>query len=110
MPLVFNRSKINLNITIRPIQSGLSLRVFDVIGCGGFLMTNYQSELEEYYTPGKEVETYSSVEELIDKCGYYLSHDDERKEIARKGYERTKAQHTYEIRFAQMIKTIYQTL
>ena len=45
MPLIFNNSKINLNITAKSIRSGLSLRIFDVLGCGGFLITNYQAEL-----------------------------------------------------------------
>ena len=49
MPLVFRLSKINLNMTIKPIQTGLPLRIFDIMGCGGFLMTNYQQELSEYF-------------------------------------------------------------
>ena len=37
MPLVFANSKINLNITSRSIRTGLPLRIFDVLACGGFL-------------------------------------------------------------------------
>lgn len=36
MPLVFHYSKINLNITSKSIHAGLPLRIFDVLGCGGF--------------------------------------------------------------------------
>ena len=95
MPLVFCESKINLNITMRPIATGLSLRVYDICGCGGFLLTNWQAELPELYEPGVEVEYFTSQEELIDKAGYYLEHDEERRAIAMRGYERTKAEHTY---------------
>lgn len=110
MPIIFNKSKINLNMTIKPIQTGLSLRVFDVIGSGGFLLTNYQEELPEMYELGSEVETFASKEELLDKASYYLSHETERIKIAEKGLERTRKCHTYNIRIAQMIKIIFQSL
>ncbi len=103
MPKIFNLSKINLNITMRPIQTGLPLRIFDVCGSGGFLMTNYQSEIPEIYEPGVDIETYSSLDELHEKCAYYLAHEEERQKIAKNGYEKTKAKHTVEIRMHDMI-------
>lgn len=110
MPLIFHQSRINLNMTIRPIQTGLSLRVFDILGCGGFLLTNYQQELGELYEIGKDVEVFSSQEELADKAAYYLTHDTERRKIAECGYEKTRALHTYETRIGRMIRILYQTL
>lgn len=110
MPLIFNNSKINLNMTIKPIQTGLSLRVFDVIGCGGFLLTNYQEELPEMYELGVEVETFTSKEELLDKAEFYLNNEEARKKIALAGLERTKNCHTYDIRVSQMIKIISNSL
>ncbi len=95
MPKVFNLSKINLNMTMRPIETGLPLRCFDILGCGGFLMTNYQEEINDMFVIGQDLEAYSSLEELIDKCAYYLSHEDERAAIARNGYEKVKASHTH---------------
>lgn len=67
-------------------------------------------ELPEIYEPGAEVEYFTSQEELIDKAGYYLEHDDERKAIALRGYERTKAEHTYDARVAEMIQAVNSTL
>ena len=110
MPLVFHESRINLNITMRPIATGLSLRLFDVCGCGGFLLTNWQEELPELYEPGLEAEYFGSKEELLDKAGYYLEHDEERAEIAGRGYERTKAEHTYDRRIAEMIRIVNGTI
>lgn len=106
MPIIFNQSKINLNITIKPIQTGLSQRVFDVMGSSGFLITNYQEELPEMYEPGVEVETFSSKEELVDKVGFYLNHDKERCAIAQNGFKRTLRDHSYEVRVRQMLKII----
>ena len=108
MPIVFNNAKINLNITLRAIATGLPLRIFDICAAKGFLMTNYQEELQEYFEIGKEVEYYGSLEELVDKCRYYLSNDDQRSEIAQKGLERIQKQHTWKHRVAQIITTIWE--
>lgn len=107
MPKIFHCSKINLNITMRPIQTGLSLRVWDILGCGGFLLTNYQAELPEYFEVGKELDCYESMEDLKAKVAYYLTHDDVRNEIAKNGYEKVKQFHTYEVRVATMLKTLF---
>lgn len=106
MPKIFNLSKINLNITMRPIQTGLSLRVFDVCGAGGFLITNYQAELASIYEIGKEVECYESLPDLKEKIRYYLEHEGPRKEIAYNGYVRTKEFHTVKNRIKTMFEYI----
>lgn len=108
MPKVFHLSKINLNMTIKPIQEGLPLRIFDILGCGGFCMTNYQAELPEYFQIGVDLEAYSSMEELVDKCAYYLEHEDERKRIALNGYRKVCESHTYFHRMKDMITLISQ--
>lgn len=103
MPKVFAQSKINLNMTIKPICSGLPLRIFDILGCGGFLMTNFQSELTDYFTIGEDLEAYASPEELVEKCDYYLAHDAVREQIARNGQEKVRALHTYPQRMKEML-------
>ncbi len=108
MPLIFNRSKINLNITARTIHTGLSQRVFDVLACGGFLITNYQAELEEFFTIGKELETYSSKEELREKISFYLEHDDARSQIALNGYDAICSRHSMDIRFNEILKLAFE--
>lgn len=108
MPKVFQASKINLNMTMRPIETGLSLRIWDVLGCGGFLLTNYQAELPSYFEIGKDLEAYESLSELQEKVQYYLTHEEERMEIAIHGYEKTARLHSYENRLAEMIQIILQ--
>lgn len=101
--VVFYLSKINLNITSKPIMSGLSLRVWDIMGSGGFLISNYQEEIEDYFVIGEDLEVFSSEEELVDKVGYYLEHDDIREKIAKSGYEKVRKYHSYDERIKQMI-------
>lgn len=102
MPKIFHLSKINLNITSKTIQTGLPQRFWDVLGAGGFLVTNFQTELLEYFDLGVDLETYSSFEECEDKIRYYLKHDTEREKIAKNGYNKVCNYYTYEHRIRQM--------
>ena len=85
MPLVFAGSRINLNLSLRSIHSGIPLRVLDIMACGGFALTNRQPEITEYFEDGREVATFESMEECLDKVSYYLEHDEERQMIAAAG-------------------------
>lgn len=107
MPIIFHQSKINLNLTAKSIRSGLSLRIFDVLGCEGFLITNYQAELPEHFNIGEDLEAYTSLDDLMGKCEYYLLHDKERQEIAHNGFEKVKKYHTYDIRLTQMLEIAF---
>lgn len=104
MPIVFNKSTINLNPTSKPIRSGIPLRIFDLLACEGFVLCNYQSDLLNEFLPGEELDIYSSIEELEEKIRYYLSHMDVCREIAHNGYEKVSKYHTYSLRLEQMFR------
>lgn len=107
MPRVFHRSKINLNITLRCITSGVSLRVMDVLAAGGFLLTSYTPEIEEYFVDGVDLAIARTPEEMIDKTAYYLEHDEERKEIALHGQRTVFEKFSYTKLLPQILKTNY---
>ena len=106
MPKVFHQSKINLNFTIRNIRSGIPLRVWDVLGAGGFLLTNFQAEIPQYFENGKDLVYFESIADMSRKADYYLIHEDERMQIAQNGYEKVKKYHSYESRLKQIITDI----
>lgn len=105
-PYVFRQAKINLNITLRSILSGIPLRAFDIMGAGGFLLTNYQSDFLDYFTPGEDFVFFENQADLLDKVAYYLEHEEERARIARNGYQRIAAGHTYVHRAEEIIQSI----
>lgn len=104
MPKIFQCSRINLNMTNRPIRSGLPQRIFDIMGAGGFLLTNYQPELPEYFEIGKEVAVYESQQDLLEKIAYYLEHEEERQEIAANGRRAIEQRHQYAQRLQMMFE------
>lgn len=106
MPLVFKKSRINLNISLRSILSGIPLRAFDIMGCGGFLLSNYQEDFLENFTPGEDFVCYESEQDLLQKIDYYLAHEDERQAIAKNGHDKVAAAHTYRDRVRQMLSCL----
>lgn len=104
MPAVFKNSKINLNITLRSITSGMPLRAFDIMGAGGFLLTNYQQDFLDYFVPDEDYVYFTDEQDMLNKIEYYLAHEKERNSIARNGYEKVKAAHTYYHRAKEMVK------
>lgn len=104
MPYVFKCSKINLNISLRSIQTGIPLRCMDILGAGGFLLTNYQSDLFEHFVPDEDFVYYESDKDLMAKCEYYLTHDEERQRIAQNGHAKAAQNHTYEKTIKQMLE------
>ncbi len=106
MPKIFYLSKINLNITLRSIETGVPLRVFDIMSVGGFVMSNYQEELEELFVPDKEIVLFKDIPELLDKVNYYLSHEEERIRIAMNGYKKVREQYDIQHAVSKILKIV----
>jgi spore maturation protein CgeB len=102
---IYHLSKINLNITLPSIESGLPQRIFDIMSCGGFVLTNYQPEIEDLFEIGKEIEVFHDQAELLRKTEYYLTHEQERLQVAVCGYQKVYQYHTYTQRIDTMLTT-----
>ncbi|MCR5339285.1 MAG: glycosyltransferase, partial [Lachnospiraceae bacterium] len=101
---VFHLSRINLNFTMPSIESGIPLRVFDIMSVGGFCLTNYQAELDDLFEVGKDLDVFHDTDELIEKCLYYLMHEDQRLRIAINGYRTVSEKHTFQHRLQAMLR------
>ncbi|TCL54022.1 spore maturation protein CgeB [Kineothrix alysoides] len=104
--LVYKCAKINLNVTLRSIVTGIPLRIMEIMGSGGFVLSNYQEDVLEHFVPGEDIVLYSDYEDLMRKADYYLTHEEERKQIARNGYEKVKKYHTYQKRIEEILQII----
>lgn len=107
MPFIFYQSKINLNITSKTIESGIPLRVFDILRCRGFCITNYQPEIAEFFEDGKDLVMYSGMDDLLEKVEYYLTHENERKEIAENGYRKVMKEHALNDRMQEILNLVF---
>lgn len=105
MPRIFRCSRINLNITSKSIHTGLPLRIFDILGAGGFLLTNYQEELPDYFEIGTDLDIYEDLTDLQHKIAYYLQHPELRQEIAQNGQKKVRQNFTYTTALSHMLAT-----
>lgn len=106
MNKIFYLSKINLNITLPSIETGLPQRIFDIMGSGGFVLTNYQPEAEDLFIIGQEIEVFHDLPELLEKASYYLTHEKERLTIAMNGYMKVRDHYSYIRRMTQILQTV----
>lgn len=108
MNKIFYLSKINLNITLPSIESGIPQRIFDIMGSGGFVLTNYQPEIERFFKVGEEIEVFHDLQELLDKTAFYLDHENERLSVAINGYKKVRESHTYIHRMTKLLQTVQE--
>ncbi|MBE5963205.1 MAG: hypothetical protein E7256_17795 [Lachnospiraceae bacterium] len=106
MPLAFKGAKVNLNMTLRSIKNGIPLRAMDIMGSGGFLLSNYQADFLKHFEIGKEMVCYGSVEEMMEMAEFYVRNDEARAQIAQNGYKKVSEQYTYSAVLKNMLAHI----
>ena len=110
---IFNAAAVNINLHSSSYHNGVNPngdfvnpRTFEIAACGGFQAVDPRSELGELFEVGREIITFSDVDELRRKKNYYLEHPEERNEIAQAGRRRALAEHTYRHRMQEMLETV----
>ncbi len=106
MPKVFASSKINLNPSLRIIQTGIPLRAFDIMASGGFLLSNYQEELLEYYNNEEDMVIYEGIEDALEKVRFYLEHEELRCKITESGRRKTLKEHSMQECMDKILKAV----
>lgn len=63
-------------------------RTVEIPACGSFMLAERTSEHLAMFEEDKEAAYFSSNEELLEKCRYYIQHEEARRQIAQAGYKR----------------------
>jgi len=107
---IYNQSKISLNISFASSgdKTQIKGRDFEAVGCGSLLLTRDTKEITSYFVPGEEIVTYTDSNDALKKIEYYLKNEDERKKIAKKGFERLMREHTMEKRVTDIFNAAYK--
>lgn len=95
----FAASKISLNFTknaSNKYSRQLKARAFEIVMAGGFLLTEHDDELADYFTVGTEIDTFHSVEECISKINLYLNNSELRTRMQQKATQKAKAKYSLE--------------
>ncbi|MBW1895109.1 MAG: glycosyltransferase [Deltaproteobacteria bacterium] len=101
---IYSASSINVDINRLYQMDIIPMRIFDIMACGGFVLAEHSTELNNIFEIGKEVETYSTFDELASKAAYYLNHESEALEIAERGRDEVRKNHRISTRVEHMLK------
>jgi spore maturation protein CgeB len=112
LPKILRSSRVSLNFS-GPGNAKLALRAqdrrqikartFEVPSAGGFLLTEAAPGLDRYFTIDREIVTFGTKQDLIEKTRYFLKHPEIRDQIAMAGHQRAAAEHTYLNRFSLIL-------
>ncbi len=92
MAALFSRAKIVLNIHAEE-ELDTETRVYEVLGCGSFLLSEPLSQENPFKNGKHYVET--GIKDFSKSISYYLEHDAEREKIAGCGNKEAWAKHSY---------------
>ena len=116
----YNGAKINLNIHRAAIDerfkagnvSGIvpkseSGRTFEIAGCGAFqLIDQERPNFRLHFEEGKEIASFSDLDDFKKKVSYYLDHENERVSMANMAQKRAYLEHTYKNRLERILGSI----
>jgi spore maturation protein CgeB len=115
IPKIIRESVISLNFSdsggiaqgiMSKNASQIKARVFEVTGAGGFLLTQNADNIDQCFIPGKEIIVFDEIGGAAEKIKFFLSNPDERDRIAWAGFQRTNLEHTYDMRFKELLDTV----
>lgn len=101
VPHLFAQSKIVLGVSAIghcPDFVGLKLRDFDAPMSGSCYLTQHNDDLHGLYDIGREIDTYHSVAECVERARHILTHDVGREAMATAGRARAARDHTWDVR------------
>lgn len=131
MVMIFNQSKINLNLSnnfskdyrfllyslskprelIRAIRTKkykemVKGRHFEINACGGFQLSFFAPALNLVYKIDKEIAVYEDISSIADHIKFFLNNEPIRNKIALKGYERSQNDHSAQKYLKNLINTV----
>lgn len=102
-------SRIVLNITkplSNSLETGITDRIFEVMACGTFILSDHCAELESIFKIGDELVSFDSSEDMQQKVSYYLHHPELREQVCQKAWDAIQAQHLWQHRVQAILSNL----
>ena len=107
LPVLCSSAKIVLGLhSVDDSLTMMSMRTFEVLGCGGFYLTQWTPAIEYHFKNHYHLVWSKSAAETRELVDYYLAHPEEREKIALQGQQEVYAHHTYHHRAEDLIKVV----
>ena len=106
-----SKSKIGFNLHIAAAgEYAGNVRLFEITGAGSCMITDWKKNIHELFEIDKEIVTYKTAEECLEKVKWLLDHPTEREAIAKAGQMRVLKDHTFRKRAIQLNEIILNEL
>jgi len=107
MVKVINQSKISINLTKNlEKKPGFKARVFEIGACNSLILTEYFQGYHRFLQEGKEIISFTTPVELLEKVRYFLSHKKECTNIAKRAYQTITSRYSQEAEFRRIFTTL----
>ncbi|MEX0853089.1 MAG: glycosyltransferase [Bauldia sp.] len=105
------QARINLAFHMGPAgkhgwEDRISMRTFEIPACKGFMLHIDNDEIRRLFEPGKEVDVFTTADELCDKIRHYLPRPAERGEMIERAYRRCVPAYSYDVRAQAIARAI----
>lgn len=98
-----NNCKIAISVSNFRFKRYYSDRLLRIMGCGAFPLSHDFEEMGKDFTEGYDIVTFKNIDQLIDKCHYYLNHPLERNAIAENAYKTAHSKCKWDNRCEELI-------
>jgi spore maturation protein CgeB len=103
---IYQRSKVGFNIHNRGPYTTGNFRLFELPANGVLQISDGGRYLDDFFRRGSEIVDYDDTDALLAKIDYYLTHDQERIDLARAGFRAVKARHLFSSRMSELCELI----
>ena len=103
---IYSGAQINIDIGRLYQMDIVTMRVFDVLSCGGFLLAERCEALLELFEPGVHLDVYRDRDELVDKVAFYLARPALAARMAEAGRALVHERHSLQQRVRHMLATL----
>ena len=97
---------LNLNISSLQLEKAINNRPFDAYASKAFMLNDYRDDMIRAFPAHWEEITFRNLQEFAEKGEYFLTHEQERKELVADLYNHTLRNHTYRHRANQIIEKL----
>lgn len=105
------RSKIGINFSLSPAMFYQTKgRIFEIVASKSMLFEFKNPATEKLFEVGVDYVDFNSTTEMIDKIKYYITHEEERAQIAQNGFDKFQKKYTAQIFWDTIIDRINSDL
>lgn len=99
---IYNQAPVGINWSSK---NDLTARVFELLGMKRLAVVNNVPDLPRFFRDGRDLVTFTSLEEATEKVLHYLANEDQLRAIADQGHGTVKP-HTWDARIEQILEDV----